>query len=70
MSVSAEGYGMDVEPSEAALRVLSTMFDAAGEGGDEDHGHHASHTITASRPAEDCGCHTERKMVPLTKRQF
>jgi hypothetical protein len=54
---------MTMEPSESALRVLSTMFDTVG--GDEEHGHHASHKIGASRPAEDCGCHSETRMVPM-----
>jgi hypothetical protein len=57
-----------MEPSESALRVLSTMFDADGFDGDERLG--PAHTITASRPSEDCGCHTERKMRPLKKGQF
>ena len=57
-----------MEPSESALRVLSTMFDADGDNdGDERLG--PAHTITASRPTE-CGCHNERKMVPLGKEQF
>lgn len=58
-----------MEPSESALRVLSTMFDAADEGdGEERLG--PAHTISASRPGEDCGCHSERKMVPMKKAQF
>jgi hypothetical protein len=64
-----EDYGRDMEPSESALRVLSTMFDAADEGGDDEHGHHAAFKITASRPVE-CGCHNERQMVPMSRAQF
>ena len=54
---------MTMEPSESALRVLSTMFDTTD--GDEEHGHHAAHSIGASRPGEDCGCHSETRMVPM-----
>lgn len=58
-----------MEPSDAALRVLSTMFDAADEDtGPERHG--GAFTIGATRPAEDCGCHNERKLVPMGGKQF
>jgi hypothetical protein len=59
---------MSVEPSESALRVLSTMFDAASEG-DTDERLGPAYTISATRPAEDCGCqHVERK--PMSRGQF
>lgn len=55
-----------MEPSESALRVLSTMFDAADEGdGEERTG--PAFTISASRPAEDCGCQHSGGMKPLGK---
>lgn len=44
------------------------MFDADGADSDEHLG--PAHTITASRPSEDCGCHNERTMKPLKKGQF
>jgi hypothetical protein len=56
---------MTMEPSESALRVLSTMFDAEDNDREERLG--PAHTISASRPAEDCGCHNERTMRPLGK---
>jgi hypothetical protein len=43
------------------------MFDA--EDGDDTR-HYGAHKIGATRPAEDCGCHNETRMVPLKKEQF
>jgi hypothetical protein len=56
---------MSVEPS-VPTTVLSTMFDAQDDGEERLGG---AHTITASRPAE-CGCHNERRFVPLKPEQF
>lgn len=56
-----------MEPSESALRVLSTMFDT--DGGDSDERLGGAQSIGATRPAEDCGCQHVTKR-PLKQRQF